>query len=80
VVDEAAGTLTITYSIRGLPEKIIVNGRPVSLDAGLITFTDVIDMATDELISTEIVTVHGPHPEAEGGFNLFCEVIRSELG
>jgi hypothetical protein len=81
VVDEAAGIATETLSVRGLASKFTTShGRPLSQDVGLITFVNVFDLATEQLISSEIATVSGPHPEAEGGFTLFCEIITAELG
>jgi len=81
-IDEAANTITVHSSVRGLAEKLkLPHGGPVLVkDVGLITFVNVFDLATDEQISTEIIVNHGPHPLAESGFTLFCEIITSELG
>lgn len=80
-IDEVAGTVTVTFSVRGLPEKISTpHGPTLTRDAGLITFVNVFDLATEELISEEIIVNHGPHPEADSDFTLFCEIITDELG
>jgi hypothetical protein len=80
-IDQTAGTITFHTSVRGLPEKISTPHGPVlTRDAGLISFVNVFDLATEELISSEVIVDHGPHPEAESDFTLFCEIIISELG
>ena len=81
VVDEAAGTATVEYSFKGLPEQIKTpHGGVLMRDAGFVTFVDTIDLATDELISTEVVVQHGPHPDLDSDFTAFCEVITEALG
>jgi hypothetical protein len=47
-------------------------------DAGVAVFTDVFDLATGDLISTDI-SFKGPHPDLERDFTLFCEVITGAL-
>ena len=80
-IDEDAGTITLHTSVRGLPERISTpHGPTLTRDAGLITFVTVIDLATDEIISDEVIVNHGPHPQADGDFTLFCEIITDELG
>jgi hypothetical protein len=41
-------------------------------------FTDVFDLATGDLISSDI-SFKGPHPDLESDFALFCEVITGAL-
>jgi hypothetical protein len=42
VIDEAAGTVTLTVTFVGLPEKVsITGGRTLLRDAGIVTITDV---------------------------------------
>lgn len=78
-IDEAAGTITFSISFKGLPEKISTAHGPVLLrDAGVITFSDTFDLTTFEHISSDVV-IHGPHPEADSDFALFCEVIIAAL-
>jgi hypothetical protein len=79
VIDEDAGTITFVTTYKGLPEKIKTTHGPVLLrDAGLISFVDVIDLETGELISSDVI-IKGPHPEAESDFELFCEVVSGAL-
>lgn len=85
-VDEEAGTITFHFedTYTGLPVAWIVPGAgQLMLDAGQITFsfTDVFDLETGELISSdfEILDVRGPHPIAELPFEeqvaLFCSAL-----
>jgi len=80
VVDEQAGTITFTATYKGLPEKIQTAHGPVLLrDAGVISFADTFDLQTGEFISSETLVNKGPHPEAEGDFTRFCEVVGGAL-
>jgi hypothetical protein len=80
IIDEAAGTITFVFSFKGLPELIKTpHGGVLLRDAGAITFADTFDLATFEFISSEILVQHGPHPEADSDFTLFCEVISEAL-
>jgi hypothetical protein len=80
IIDEAAGTITFVYSYKGLPEVLRTAHGPILLrDAGLITFADTFDLATDEFLSSEILVNNGPHPEADSDFTLFCEVVTQAL-
>ena len=75
IIDEDAGTITFVTSFIGLPERIQLRRGPVLLrDAGIATFTETFDLATGELLGSE-VTLHGPHPDLESDFAAFCEVI-----
>jgi len=79
LIDEQAGTVTFVTTYRGLPEKIQTAGGAVLVrDAGVISFADTFDLETGEFLGSE-VTVNGPHPEADSGFVLFCEVITNAL-
>lgn len=86
IVDNGDGSWTFTFSNRGQPERLIVNGRTVVKDVGKITFQDTVflgDLTTDTddaLISSVILGISGPHPEAESDFTLFCEVFEDALG
>jgi hypothetical protein len=82
IIDESAGTITFVDTFVGLPEKISVTGGPtLSRDAGTVTFTTTfaLDPETGEPIgdplSEEVTFLHGPHPELESDFNLFCEEV-----
>jgi hypothetical protein len=75
-IDNGDGTVTFVTTYKGLPEKIkLPNGRVLSRDAGVVTFTDVIDTATDELISETLSGEKGPHPDLDSGFEIFCDVV-----
>ena len=79
VIDEQPGTITFVTSFIGLPEKIQTSRGAVLLrDAGIITFADTFDLATGDFLGSE-VTIKGPHPEADSGFVLFCQVITGAL-
>lgn len=66
------------FATLGLPESFrLPGGGMITLDAGLITFVDTFD--ADELID-EVIVQHGPHPEADADFELFCEVMTEALG
>lgn len=81
VIEHADGTISATYSFRGLAEKLGTGpGRAISMDVGVITFTTRFDPDTEEEISTSTDFVGGPHPEADSGFELFCEIVEDVLG
>jgi hypothetical protein len=82
IIDETAGTITFMDTFVGLPEEISITGGPtLSRDAGTVTFTTTfaLDPETGEPIgeplSEEVTFLHGPHPELESDFNLFCEEV-----
>ena len=82
IIDETADTITFVDTFVGLPEKISITGGPtLSRDAGTVTFTTTfaLDPETGEPIgdplSEEVTFLHGPHPELESDFNLFCEEV-----
>lgn len=80
LVDEEAGTVTFATTFKGLPEKIQTANGPVLLrDAGIAVFTDVFDLETGDLISSD-VSINGPHPDLESDFVAFCEVVTAALG
>ena len=73
------GLHTVLVTNKGLPRIIQApNGRVLLRDAGVITWVETWD--GDEFLGLDIVTVHGPHPEAESDFTLFCEVTTAALG
>lgn len=72
------GIHTHDFTNVGLPEQFrLEHGRMLTLDAGTITFRQTFD--GDEFLSGEIIQ-HGPHPEADADFQLFCEVLVPALG
>jgi len=68
---------------RGVPEEVRLSDGTVAIkDVGRIVLATVIDYngtptdtEDDVFISQSIESVSGPHPEAESGFTLFCEVV-----
>jgi len=74
--DNGDGTVTFVNTFKGLPEQIkLANGRMLSRDAGVVTFTDVLDATTEELISQTVSGEKGPHPDLDSDFELFCDVV-----
>jgi hypothetical protein len=81
-VDPVTGFVTFVESWRGLPEKISgATGAPLLRDAGFIRIASTFDFSGPEpvLVDRQILVNHGPHPEAESDFTLFCEVITQAL-
>jgi hypothetical protein len=72
------GLHTHLYTTAGLPEKIQTShGAVLTRDAGLIAERITFDQG--EVVDYS-ATWRGPHPEAESGFELFCEVMIPALG
>jgi hypothetical protein len=79
-VDHGDGTATVVNTYKGLPEQIRGGGGSVATrDAGLLSFVTTFDIATGEVISADVVE-HGPHPEADSDFALFCDAFLAALG
>ena len=76
----AKGEQTFAFTSRGLQESFRLKGGGglLTRDAGKITFLVTFD-ADGEFVSEEIIQ-SGPHPQADSGFTLFCEVIPEALG
>jgi hypothetical protein len=83
VVDNGDGTITVRTAVSGVPEEVRLSDGTVAIkDVGRIVLATVIDYngtptdtEDDVFISQSIESVSGPHPEAESGFTLFCEVV-----
>jgi hypothetical protein len=83
VTDNGDGTITVISQNTGVPEEITLDDGTVAIkDVGRIVFSTVLDYngtpadADDDIfISQEIVSISGPHPEAESDFTLFCPTI-----
>lgn len=83
VVDNGDGTVTVTNTWAGLPEQIRGGGGGVeTFDAGLLTLVQTVDVAGPEpvLLSSAVVAEHGPHPEADADFAIFCDAFLAALG
>lgn len=79
--DNGDGTTTVVSTYKGLPEQISgAKGGPVVRDAGLITIIVTFDQTTGDVISFSVVATHGPHPEADSDFTLFCDAFLTALG
>jgi hypothetical protein len=75
-VDNGDGTISFYSTFKGLPEKLkLPNGRVLLRDAGFVTFIDTFDATTGEYLGTVTSPEHGPHPDLDSGFELFCDVI-----
>jgi hypothetical protein len=67
------------FTNRGLQELFKTpHGGVITRDAGYIVFRDTFD--GDTFISGGIVINHGPHPQAESDFELFCQFMPAALG
>jgi hypothetical protein len=82
VIDEQAGTVTITTTDGGLFQKLsITHGPTLIRDAGSVSFVDVYEYTGDpnhpvgDFISGTLAGLHGPHPELLSDFSLFCDVL-----
>jgi hypothetical protein len=82
VVDNGDGTITVRTAVTGVPLEVTLSDGTVAIkDVGRIVFATVIDyngtptdVEDDVFISETIESISGPHPEAESGFTLVCEV------
>jgi hypothetical protein len=78
-IQDADGTITFIRTIRGLPEKLSVAGGPtLSRDAGVVTLADTfLPLPNGDLqfVSETVSGEHGPHPDLDSGFELFCNVL-----
>jgi len=86
MIDEQAGTVTITTSNRGLYEKFSITGGPtLSINAGVVTFVDIFKYTGDpnnpvgDFGSTSLSGLHGPHSDLLSGFSVFCDVLAPYL-
>jgi hypothetical protein len=79
VIDEQAGTVTITTTDVGLYEKFSITGGPtLSVDAGTVTVVDVYAYTGDpnnpvgDFLSETLAQLDGPHPDLQSGG---CEAL-----
>lgn len=74
VATEAGGVEIHQLISKGIPVKIqLANGPVLVIDAGMI-----VELVTNG--DHEIVSMNGPHPFAESGGSLFCEIVPQALG
>lgn len=78
-IQNADGTITFINTFKGLPEKLSIAGGPtLSRDAGVATVaTTFLPLPNGDLqfVSQTFSGLHGPHPDLESGFVLFCNVL-----
>ena len=78
-IENADGTITFITTIKGLPEKLSIAGGPtLSRDAGTVTLADTfLPLPNGDLqfVSETVSGEHGPHPDLDSGFALFCDVL-----
>jgi hypothetical protein len=83
VVDNGDGTITVRTAVTGVPEKLrLSDGTVLNMDVGRVVFVTVIDYngtptdtRDDVVLSEEIESISGPHPNLESDFALFCELV-----
>jgi hypothetical protein len=85
VIDERAGTVTVTATYGGLFEKLsISHGPTLTRDAGIVTFVDVFEYTGDPndpvggFISETWTGLQGPHPDVLSS-SVFCDVLAPYL-
>jgi len=73
-IDNGDGTYTAVVTVNGLSPKISeLNGPPLGVDTGSITWLVTFDTATGEFISAELLSIKGPRPVTE------CDVFVAAL-
>jgi hypothetical protein len=83
VTDNGDGTITVVQQVTGIPEEVTLDDGTVAIkDVGRIVLSTVIDyngtptdLEDDEFVSQEIISISGPHPDAESDFTLFCPAV-----
>jgi hypothetical protein len=66
-------------TVAGLPELWkLAHGRVLIRDAGYVVLRQTIE--NDEVVENEVLVIHGPHPELDSDFALFCETLVPALG
>lgn len=79
VSGDPEGIHEVLVTVTGVPELFKApHGGVLSRDAGYALLRQTYD--GDEFISSEIVLLHGPHPDLESDFELFCEIMPEALG
>jgi hypothetical protein len=75
--------ITLRTAVTGVPEEVTLSDGTVAIkDVGRIVSVSVIDyngaptdVEDDVFLFQTIESTSGPHPKAESGFTLFCEVV-----
>ena len=75
----ADGTITFINTFKGLPEKLSIAGGPtLSRDAGVATIATTFRPLPNgdlQFVSQTVSGEHGPHPDLDSGFEVFCNVL-----
>jgi hypothetical protein len=75
-IQNADGTITFIDTFKGMPEKLsILHGPTLSRDAGVVTVTTTLSSLGGDVVSQTFSGEHGPHPDLESGFEVFCNVL-----
>src|SRR5262249_33667104 len=78
-IQNADGTITFINTFKGLPEKLSIAGGPtLSRDAGMaIIVTTFRPLFNGDLkfVAQTVSGEHGPHPDLDSGFAVFCKVL-----
>jgi hypothetical protein len=79
VLGDVEGVHTVLETHVGMGSRLQTANGPVLLrDAGSITFAFTFD--GEEFTGLQVVSVRGPHPDADSDFALSCEVLTNALG
>jgi hypothetical protein len=79
VATEAGGVEIHQLISKGIPMKVqLPNGPVLAIDAGLIVMLNTVQ--DGNLLNSQIVSMNGPHPIAESGGSLICEIVPQALG
>ena len=78
-IQNADGTITFINTFKGLPEKLSIAGGPtLSRDAGVVTIATTFRPLPNgdlKFVSQTVSGEHGPHPDLDSGFEVFCNVL-----
>jgi len=78
-IQNADGTITFINTFKGLPEKLSIAGGPtLSRDAGTATIATTFRPLPNgglKFVSQTVSREHGPHPDLDSGFKVFCNVL-----
>jgi len=78
-IQNADGTITFINTYKGLPEKLSIAGGPtLSRDAGNVTLATTFRPLPNgdlQFVSQTVSGEHGPHPDLDSGFEVFCNVL-----
>jgi hypothetical protein len=82
-IQNADGTITFITTYTGLPEKLsIYHGPTLLLNAGTATIANTFRPLPNgdlEFVSMTVSGEHGPQPDLDSGFELFCDVLTPAL-